>query len=300
MAYKFSFADNGIYGADDLNNITKRLVTSGVADTFADGVPYNVSQINSAGECLYSSGVVPETVSTLKVTADNEAGTVLIYPGTAFFADGAVMEIEAGGHELIFTPGTKHYVYLKNDLTASNTCYPACTIEAPEGDFVPLAEIEEDGMVTDTRTYAMGKLPGYQSNALSALKIEDTVVLPPHYSSEANEIRTYQIGNNNYRYLLAVQDENGGGPGCKVLSLYSFETGSCLSCYGGFASDVEAFKVRGYFHRQLGFYLCYGSFPDLVLAAEDISMENGVLTLNLGKLSSADSEITYSFTLYLF
>ena len=300
MAYKFSFADNGIYGAEDLNNITKRLVTSGVADAFQDGVPYNVSQINSAGECLYSSGVVPETVSTLKVTADNEAGTVLIYPGTAFFADGAVMEITSGGHELSFTPGVKHYVYLKNDLTLSNTCYPACTIETPTGDFVPLAEIAEDGTVTDARTYAMGKLPGYQSNALSVLKIEDTVVLPPHYSSEANEIRTYQIGANNYRFMLAVQDKNGGGAGCKVLSLYSFETGSCLSVYGGFAGDPEEFSAKGHFRRQSDFYLCYESFPSLALAAKDISMENGVLTLDLGKLSSADSEVTYPFTLYLF
>ncbi len=300
MAYKFSFADNGIYGADDLNNITKRLVTSGVADAFQNGVPYNVSHINSAGECIYTSGVVPETISTLKVTADKEAGKALIYPGTAFFADGAVMEIEAGGHALSFTTGAKHYVYLKNDLTASNTCYPACTPDAPTGDFVMLAEIEEDGTAVDRRTYAKGKLPGYQSNALSVLKIEDTVVVPPYYNSEANEIRTYQIGNNNYRFMLAVQDKNGGGPGCKVLSLYSFETGSCLSCYGGFAGDVEEFSATGYFRRQSGFYLCYESFPSLALAAKDISMENGVLTLNLGKLSSDASEITYPFTLYLF
>ena len=285
MAYKFSFADNGIYGAEDLNNITKRLVTSGVADVFQDGVPYNVSDINSAGECIYTSGIVPETVSTLKVTADNEAGTVLIYPGTAFFADGAVMEIEAGGHELTFTPGAKHYVYLKNDLTLSNTCYPACTLDAPTGDFVMLAEIAEDGTVTDKRTYAMGKLPGYQSNALSVLKIEDR-------APGTSEIRSYDIGNNNYRFLMAVQDNNAGGAGVKVLSLYNFETGSCLSTFAGFSEWEKG--VRGYFYRQYPFYIRYDS--NCTVGASDISMENGILTMTL----SATPGYYLPFTLYLF
>lgn len=303
MAYKFSFADNGIYGADDLNNITKRLVTSGVADAFQNGVPYNLSHINSAGECLYTHGVVPETVSTLKVTADNEAGTAFIYPGTAFFADGAVMEIEAGGHELIFTPGAKHYVYLKNDLTASNTCYPACTQDAPTGDFVLLAEIAEDGTVCDMRTYAMGKLPGYQSNALSVLKIEDSAreVLN---GAETTEIRSYNVGNNNFRYLLAVQDDNGGGPGYKVLSLYSFETGSYLSTWAGFSENQAG--VEGAFYRQSGLFLYLegepGYWTSASLSASAISIENGVLTLTLGKSTSPYSEnLKYMpFTLYLF
>jgi len=293
MAYKFSFADNGIYGADDLNNITKRLVTSGVADVFQDGVPYNLSHVNSAGECLYTHGVVPETVSTLKVTADKKAGKALIYPGMAFFADGAVMEIEAGGHELTFALGAKHYVYLKNDLTASNTCYPACTQDAPTGDFVPLAEIAEDGTITDTRTYAKGKLPGYQSNALSTLKIEDSV-REATTQEERTEIRSYHIGNNNYRFLLAVQDKNSGGPGCKALSLYNFKTGSCLSA---FASFGDYYSVGGSFRRQREFYLYY---DNEYLYAEDISMENGVLTLTLRKSVESGSTKTLPFTLYLF
>lgn len=288
MAYKFSFADNGIYGADDLNNITKRLVTSGVADSFADGVPYNLSQINSAGECLYSSGVVPETVSTLKVTADNEAGTALIYPGTAFFADGAVIEIEAGGHELSFTPGAKHYVYLKNDLTASNTCYPACTQEAPAGDFVPLAEIEPNGTVTDTRTYAKGKLPGYQSNALSTLKISDSFTI----DMNTPVTKTYQIGNNNYRYCMVLQNGTSTWGSYPCLGIYSFETGSYLS----FAKHNDS--KRCMYTDKL---LIWHERDRYVTAT--ITQTDGVLTLSVlytNMLDDLYDTESISYTLYLF
>ena len=69
---------------------------------------------------------MPETVSALKVVSAGD-GKVFINPGTAFFADGAVIEVEAGGHELDIVSGVKNYVYLKNDLVASNTCCPVCS-----------------------------------------------------------------------------------------------------------------------------------------------------------------------------
>ena len=115
MSYKFSFADNMVYSASDINEITKRLVTSGIEDSFTDGVAYNVSRFNEAGKLLYTSGVVPENCFTLKVIKASDT-EVLINPGLAFFNDGATIEIEAGGEILPFVSGSKNYVYLKNDL----------------------------------------------------------------------------------------------------------------------------------------------------------------------------------------
>ena len=142
MSYKYSFADNEIYSADDVNKITKRLVSSGIEDSFADGVAYNVSKFNEAGKLLHTSGVVPESCLTLKVTHLGE-NTVLINPGIAFFDDGSVIEINDGGEELTYTEGVVNYVYLKNNLESANISYPCCTPDEPEGDYVLLATIDE-------------------------------------------------------------------------------------------------------------------------------------------------------------
>ena len=231
MSYKYSFADNETYNAADVNKITSRLVTSGVAESFENDKPYNLSQFNTAGALIYTSGAVPETVSTLKVVSASD-GKVFINPGTAFFSDGSTIEVEAGGHELSFAPGVKNYVYLKNDLVASNTSYPVCSESEPTGDFVPLAEISEAGEITDRRVYCQGKLPGYASNAFYTAKITDTVsVVKDVPESE----KTYQIGNNSYRYLLAMQYS---AVGFVALGAYSFEDGSTLS-FSGYRPGVD-------------------------------------------------------------
>lgn len=230
MAYKYSFADNETYGAEDLNKMVKRLVTSGVADPFADGVPYNLASLNSAGALIYTEGVVPESVSTLKVVLLGE-GTAFINPGTAFFADGAVMEIEPGGHTLSVTPGVKNHVYLKNDLTASNTCCPACTAEEPTGLFVPLAEISENGEITDKRIYAKGKLPGYASNAQYVTEIHDSATLTSANGTTAEGQAVYKLGNQSYRFVLAMHKSTGGIKDHSCLGVYDIAAGTYLSFY---------------------------------------------------------------------
>ncbi len=229
MSYKFTFANNDTYGAEDLNAVTARLVSSGVADSFEDGVPYNLSALNDMGTILYTDGVVPESTENLRVTLkDNE---ILIAPGTAFFKDGAVMEITDGGHTIPYTPGTQLYVYLYNDLKKSNRCYPAAENLMPEGDFVLLAEIGADGSVTDRRTYAKGKLPGYASSALYTIKIEDEVKI----IDGKPESKTY-ILDGKYSHLLAIK--RGGvidEPYAHSIydfcvGVYSFEQSDYMSC----------------------------------------------------------------------
>ncbi len=213
MAYKYSFADNETYSATDLNEITKRLVTSGVEDAFSDGVAYNVSRFNEAGKLLYTSGVVPETCMTLKVVPNGD-GKVLINSGRAFFNDGAVIEIQVGGESLEYVVGARNYVYLKNDLLNKNECFPCCTTEEPTGDFVLLAEIDESGEIFDKRTYAKGKLPGYQSYAENVLRIKETLTFTLE-SSEKNlyETLTFDLGPNNFEYIMTYREYGVGEDG---------------------------------------------------------------------------------------
>ena len=59
MSYSFSFCDNAVYSAADVNKITSRLVTSGIEDPFTDGVPYNLSAFNDALSLSSSSFLPP-------------------------------------------------------------------------------------------------------------------------------------------------------------------------------------------------------------------------------------------------
>lgn len=225
MAYKYSFADNEIYSADDLNAITKRLVTSGIEDSFEDGTAYNVSRFNEQGKLLYTSGIVPETCMTLKVVPDGE-GKVLINPGRAFFDDGAVIEIEAGGESLSYVADIKNYVYLKNDLLNNNICFPACSTEEPTGDYVLLAEIDETGKITDKRTYAKGRLPGYQSVVGNVMRLKETITINTEKSSSILDgSASFDIGDNNFEYILAYREYE------PKKETYGPTYGTCLGIY---------------------------------------------------------------------
>lgn len=284
MSYKFGFADNETYNAADVNKITSRLVTSGVSDPFENGEPYNLSQFNTAGALVYTSGAVPETVSTLKVVSASD-GKVRINPGTAFFADGSTIEVEAGGHELEFVPGVKNYVYLKNDLVASNTSYPVCSESEPAGDFVLLAEISEAGEITDKRVYAKGKLPGYGSNALYTMEIADGL----NMKHGETITKTYDVGSNTYRFLMSINMNAGR----ELLGVHSFSDSKYLSYFGiGTGSrggTTELTLYKGAIDR----------------ATATVSLLSGVLTVNVHYSSdsggtSSGNPVYVPYTLYLF
>lgn len=278
MAYKFSFADNEIYSASDVNEITKRLVTAGIEDSFTDGVAYNVSKFNEAGQLLYTSGVVPEGCHTLKVSKISDT-EILINPGLAFFNDGAVIEIEPGGETLSFVSGVKNYVYLKNELIDKNICYPVCTTEAPTGDYVLLAEIDENAVIKDMRTYAKGKLPGYQSVAGNVLVIDETAETPPLEGELAKIISgnaVFDIGNNNYKYIIVVhphQITENYRTYHQCIGIYNIETKTYFCFYRYY--DESYFtdkKIRRFYHRTLNNHDYYDDMT--------FELENGKLTVN--------------------
>ena len=194
MSYSFGFVPNNIYGAQALNDITKRLVTSGVEDAFEDGVPYNFSHINTISKNISTMGVIPENNTSLKVTNNGKANdmyTVTIADGTAFFEDGSTITLYDGGETLPYTYGQKNYVYLHRDLNL-NKNMPKVTLTEPEGDYVPLAEITKDGTITDTRIFAKGKLPGYMSDFNNAKKIETRI---------ENGYAQIDLGGTNYKSI---------------------------------------------------------------------------------------------------
>lgn len=297
MAYKYSFADNEAYGASDINAITKRLVTSGIEDSFTDGVAYNVSNLNEMGKVIYTQGVVPETCLTLKVIAASE-GKILINPGIAFFDDGSVIEIEDGGVEMPYVMGEVNYVYLKNDLLNMNVSYPYCGTEAPDGDYVMLAEISESGAITDKRTYAKGKLPGYQSLAGNTILLNDGICLEnttPYKQYSLSGSATFDIGKNSFEYILTYVKSGSQTHPC--LGIYdivnrSYQGFHCVN--SSYSASCSTDSLYIYDHNRNARTYTYITF----------SLDNGKLTVTLTTydergFDSGESVLRY-FNLILF
>lgn len=298
MSYKFSFVDNEIYSASDVNAITKRLVTSGIEDSFTDGVAYNVSKFNEAGRLLYTSGVVPETCLTLKVV-EAEEGSILINPGMAFFDDGSVIEIEDGGEKLPYVKGAKNYVYLKNDLINANISYPYCGVAEPTGDCVLLAEISENGVITDKRIFARGKLPGYQSVGGNIMFFSENITLTNTSMNKQSYISgsaTFDIGENNFKYILAMRTGERSYENMDFLGLYNIEEDT----YIGFRNVGDA---QGEYSSE-GLCVFSRSMNPSASRSVTLSLKDGVLTVNLtaydvGNFESG-KQYTFPINLILF
>lgn len=186
MAYTFGFADNAIYGADDINAVAGRLVTGGVADVFYNGTSYNTSDLNAITNHIATYGVRSAAGNALKVV--KHSGTsVKVLSGGAFMNDGAYVEADADGVILEYVKGQENYVYIQNNLASSNTIDFVCSITEGTGDIVPLARISESGSITDTRVFCRGKLAGYQSES------NQTKIIDVPYSIEANDSGKSQV-----------------------------------------------------------------------------------------------------------
>ena len=158
---KAYFMDNQEVGADELNALVRMFAGGGVADAFKDGVPYNVSALNGVYYAALKPGVVPESDSSLSVTASD--GVAFAAPGTAIFPDGtyAIVSTESGANESVsYTSGAEQYIYLKSDRVSNAVSLLAASSAPGDGDnAVLLAKIAADGSVTDLRRYAKGKIP---------------------------------------------------------------------------------------------------------------------------------------------
>ena len=174
---------------------------------------------------------MPDNVDTLKVSKVSD-GNIAIAPGLAFFEDGSTIRISEA-HTMSYIKGVKNYVYLKQDLKEQNRNYPVCSVAGPEGDYVLLAEISEYGAITDKRTYARGKVPGYQSNANGTVVIEKEIVIDEKAQGETG----IDMGTNNYSYVFVVV--NWGASDKGQIGVYSLtdRTYFCARIFGSGAHN---------------------------------------------------------------
>lgn len=205
MGYKCLFVDNEEYSASDVNEVLKTFVTGGIEDTFTDGEAYHIGKLNDITVALSDAGIVPEDNTSCKCSIDTEEKSVFILRGTLFFYNGARMIIDTEGITLNYVAGETNYVYAIFSRS-ENKGYPVCTTECPaeSDDYVMLAEISAEEILTDKRKYARGRLPGYQSNAGLPMYINETVILKRTEENTYKGTYTIHLGeNHNYSVIIA-------------------------------------------------------------------------------------------------
>lgn len=211
MGYTYSFADNQKYGASDINNLISKIVTGGVAEVFYDGTTYNTSDLNAIAAYIAEYGVRDASSSTLKVV-DYADGVVKVCPGTAFMHDGATVTADSDGVLLEYTKGQTNYVYIDNKLEENNSIDFVCSLTCGGSKSIPLAEIDENGIITDTRIYCKGKLAGYQSDCSQTKIIE----VPYKINADSNgesQIVEIDLGGFGYSHIFNLTNALSGKGG---------------------------------------------------------------------------------------
>lgn len=151
MAYKCTFMDNEEYTAQDVNEVFSRMTSAGVV--FVD-TGDTLSDLNAAQAEAISKGILSDATSCKVVCEDN---IYKISQGSCFMYDGASITFDEDGKVIQVTEGVKNYVYLERNI-AENTIDIVVSEEEGGSKSVPLAEIDEDGVIYDTRQYATSKV----------------------------------------------------------------------------------------------------------------------------------------------
>lgn len=272
--YKYSFFDNQLIGVDHLNEITKRLVSGGISAVYS-GADFNVSEINNSNMALLTGGVVPGSDFNLKITA--LGGTrYLINKGVCFFDDGTSMEILTGGEEISVPAGSTRYIYLTSDKNQMK-CYPE-VLSSPKqtGQFVYLGIVNADGSITDKRTYARGKVPGFYASTENL----EVNVTKEYSKGEVYNNMTIEVpvGNGNFKHLLIEG----------VLNRY----GSSALIYCDFENGVGvtpvSLSVEGGANQM---YLFYNYYAGNLKIQSDITLQNGKLSMVASGYLSRDTDV---------
>lgn len=137
MAYSYDFKDDVVYGADDINAIRASILTK---------------------------GVIEESQTSCIVTATDDG--VIINKGQAIFEDGCRIEVDEEGAKVQVTAGVRNYVYFYNNILGG-LCEVKSDVTVPSGDYILLAEVDEEGNIWDKREFAQLKTADAERYAAS-------------------------------------------------------------------------------------------------------------------------------------
>ena len=248
MGFKVNFQDNQNVSAVMLNSIAQDITEEPEFDTvFADDTLYGVDDLNAITSTLITKGV------SKGMAVSVSGSSVTISHGTAFFEDGKKITVDTDGVILPWQEGNTNYVWFSNDLV-SGSVSAKCTTTEPDGDYIKLCEISPAGVVTMKQDIALMKnaslLPNHHESVSLTVKsghnYDDAVF---EYSVPAGHSKMIAKGYHYHAYFdfdnntVSVGSVNGmrtGEIGSIFLEL-SYETYVYITSY---KNGVLTLEVR--------------------------------------------------------
>ncbi len=192
MSYKVNFMDNQEVLALDLNQITERL--GGGMLAFSNDTLYGVDDLNEISKTLVSKGVAEGCALTA------QGDTVHIGAGVLFLESGQRVEIDEAGIDLTFAAGETQYVYFLRDAI-TGAVLPRCTPQAPSGDFVLLGYVNTAGTAESRPEIAIMKNGHLGANKEESFSLP-LIRVPHDFNMEKTKETTITPTQSGYNYAI--------------------------------------------------------------------------------------------------
>jgi len=218
MAITYSFADNIVYGTEDINDITKSLVGAGVAP-FVSKSSYKVSDLNAMISALVGAGVQLDGCKCTVQNVGTQDMTGFVSQGIVFFESGVRLTVDSDGYTLAVSPNTAGTIYACFNQALQTADIMFADSLPDSGDFVQLAEISTEGEITDKREFAKSKIATLGRNLTYEGKLTDRERYLYEADSTAGEgryaIMEAKVDLSKFRYVLIFSKKFiNGRPKC--------------------------------------------------------------------------------------
>ena len=184
MSVTYSFMDDSVYGADDINYTFSKLTTAGVS-LFNNG-NNPLASLNEAVAGFIEPGVELYNLDACKVSYDSVSKKYTIGVGNAFMIDGSTISIDSEPYDF----SDKVLELRKSENVDIWVCFyrniPMNRIDilAEDNDknfnsqySVPLAKISSNDTIADLRTIAKTKLAPCSANVIQTSTIENVELI---------------------------------------------------------------------------------------------------------------------------
>lgn len=203
MGIKYSFVDSVVYGAEDINDITRSITGAGVAP-FLSKDSYDVSDINVMTQALVEAGVQLDGCKCSIKNAGTAEMSVEIAQGIVFFESGVRLEIDAEGFVVAVEPNTAGYVFA-NYRPALQKAEIAFAAEIPDtGETVVLAQVLQNGTIRDIRSFARSKIATVGTNVMIKRAFERLEEPIEHKEGRYITAKVSGIDLNRFNYAVLV------------------------------------------------------------------------------------------------